>query len=130
MGVGLPQNILESIARGIDMFDCVLPTRNGRNGGVFTWKGKVNIRNACHTRDFDTPLDPDCTCYSCQNFSRAYLRHLFIAGEILAIRMLTLHNIHFYMELVARAREQILAGTFIEWKNEIVKVFTAGDSNE
>ncbi len=118
MGVGLPNNILECIERGIDMFDCVLPTRNGRNGSVFTWNGKLNIRNSRFTDDFNNPIDNSCSCYTCQNFSRAYLRHLFTAGEILAIRLLTLHNVHFFMELVREARKHILAGTFTQWKAE------------
>jgi len=120
MGVGTPQDILECIAHGIDMFDCVLPTRNARNGSVFSWKGKINIRNACHTADFTHALDDSCGCYTCKNFSRAYLRHLFMAGEILSIRLLTLHNIHFYMELVRTARAHILDGTFAAWKNFVL----------
>ena len=120
MGVGTPQNILECIARGIDMFDCVLPTRNARNGSVFSWGGKINIRNACHTADFTHALDNDCGCYTCRNFSRAYLRHLFMAGEILSIRLLTLHNIHFYMDLVRTARAHIIDGTFAGWKDSII----------
>jgi queuine tRNA-ribosyltransferase len=126
MGVGLPQNILECIERGVDMFDCVLPTRNGRNGAAFTWNGKINIRNSCHTRDFDNMPDNNCQCYTCRNFTRAYLRHLFMAGEILAIRLLTLHNIHFYMELVATARKHIIDGTFIEWKKEVSRTLADG----
>lgn len=120
MGVGLPRNILECISRGVDMFDCVLPTRNGRNGSVFTWTGRVNIRNACHTRDFDQPLDSRCTCYACRSFSRAYLRHLFMAGEILAIRMLTLHNVYFYTRLVTEARRHIADGSYASWKQEVL----------
>ncbi len=129
MGVGMPQNILECIDRGIDMFDCVLPTRNGRNGSVFTWNGKINIRNSCHTNDFTNPLDSTCGCYTCRNFSRSYLRHLFMAGEILAIRLLTLHNIYFYMELVRTAREKILGGCFSEWKRETIRKM-AGDDGD
>ncbi len=129
MGVGLPQNILECVERGVDMFDCVLPTRNGRNGSVFTWNGKVNIRNACHTKDFDNRLDNTCKCYTCQNFSRAYLRHLFMAGEILAIRLLTLHNIHFYMELVTTARKHIIDGNFKEWKKTALDTMKIGEDN-
>lgn len=130
MGVGLPRNILECIERGIDMFDCVLPTRNGRNGSAFTWNGKVNIRNACHTRDFDNSLDNGCTCYACRNFSRAYLRHLFMAGEILAIRMLTLHNVHFFMDLVSNARKHIGDGSFTEWKLDVLISLTGGANDE
>jgi queuine tRNA-ribosyltransferase len=120
MGVGTPLDILECIERGIDMFDCVLPTRNARNGSAFTRKGKVNIRNACHARDFNHALDPGCTCYTCANFSLAYLRHLYMAGEILALRLLTLHNIHFYLELVRTARDRIKSGDFVEWKKTIL----------
>jgi queuine tRNA-ribosyltransferase len=120
MGVGTPIDILECIERGIDLFDCVLPTRNARNGSAFTRHGKVNIRNAMHTRDFDHALDDSCGCYACKNFSLAYLRHLYMAGEILALRLLTLHNVHFYLELVTTAREKIIAGEFTEWKREMV----------
>jgi queuine tRNA-ribosyltransferase len=120
MGVGTPADILECISAGMDMFDCVLPTRNARNGSAFTSSGKLNIRNSMHTKDFANPLDKKCTCYACSNFSRAYIRHLYMAGEILAIRLMTLHNIHFYMELVRNAREHIIAGTFGEWKKEMI----------
>ncbi|KMQ52794.1 tRNA-guanine transglycosylase [Chitinispirillum alkaliphilum] len=120
MGVGTPVDILECVERGIDMFDCVLPTRNARNGSCFSWNGKINIRNASHTRDFDQPLDRECGCYACRNFSRAYIRHLYMAGEILAIRLLTLHNIYFYMELVRNIRHHILEGDFVEWKREVL----------
>jgi queuine tRNA-ribosyltransferase len=121
MGVGTPVDILEGIERGIDMFDCVLPTRNARNGSAFTSGGKVNIRNARHTRDFDHPLDSACGCYTCRNFSLAYLRHLYMAGEILALRLLTLHNVHFYMELVRTARRKIVAAEFAGWKETMVE---------
>jgi queuine tRNA-ribosyltransferase len=127
MGVGKPDNILECIERGIDMFDCVLPTRNGRNGSAFTWQGKLNIRNACHTRDFDNPVAPGCTCYTCANFSRGYIRHLYMAGEILAIRLLTLHNIHFYMDLVRQARQHIIDETFSAWKKSVLSAMNSGD---
>ena len=119
MGVGTPIDIVESIERGIDLFDCVLPTRNARNGSIFTRRGKLNIRNAAYTRDFGHPIDEACACYTCRNFSRAYLRHLYMAGEILALRLLTLHNVHFYMELVRTAREKIIAGDFAAWKKEM-----------
>jgi queuine tRNA-ribosyltransferase len=125
MGVGTPVDILECIERGIDMFDCVLPTRNARNGSAFTRKSKVNIRNACHSRDYDHTLDLGCSCYTCTNFSRAYLRHLYMAGEILALRLLTLHNVHFYMELVTTAREMIKTGNFTEWKKEMIASLTS-----
>jgi queuine tRNA-ribosyltransferase len=127
MGVGMPDNILECIDRGVDMFDCVLPTRNARNGTLFSWKGKINIRNACHTDDFDRGIDEACACYTCQTFSRSYLRYLFIAGEILGIRLLTLHNIHFYMDLARQARARICDGTFTEWKTEVLNKMKALD---
>jgi queuine tRNA-ribosyltransferase len=120
MGVGTPQNILECISRGIDMFDCVLPTRNARNGTAFTWKGKVNIRNSCHAQDFSRGLDPSCGCYACTNFSRSYLRHLFMAGEILSLRLLTLHNIYFYQDLMRAARSHIADKSFSSWKDAVL----------
>jgi len=123
MGVGMPQDILEAIDRGIDMFDCVIPTRNARNGSAFTWKGKVNMRNASHARDFTTPIDSSCDCYTCKHFSRAYIRHLCMCGEILGIHLLTLHNISFYMSLVKKARSHLLAGTFPEWKTACLDAF-------
>ncbi len=115
MGVGTPENILESIERGIDMFDCVMPTRNGRNAVLFTRRGKLNLRNARHAKDFG-PVDPDCSCYTCRNFSRAYVRHLFRAKEILALQLASLHNLAFYLWLAATAREAIIAGQFATWK--------------
>jgi queuine tRNA-ribosyltransferase len=115
MGVGTPQNILESIERGVDMFDCVLPTRNGRNAVLFTRNGRLNLRNAAHTSDL-RPVDDACACYGCRNFTRAYLRHLVKAGEILALQLASLHNLTFYLWLVSEARGAILAGRFAEWK--------------
>jgi queuine tRNA-ribosyltransferase len=121
MGVGMPENILECIERGVDMFDCVLPTRNARNGTAFSWNGPIHIRNARNTRDFSHALDDSCACYACRNFSRAYLRHLFCAGEILSLRLLTLHNVYFYMDLVRRARASILSGTFGQFKEQALR---------
>jgi queuine tRNA-ribosyltransferase len=121
MGVGMPANIIECIDRGADMFDCVLPTRLARNAAAFTSCGKVNLRNARHTRDFSHTLDETCGCYTCRNFSRAYLRHLVMAKEILGIRLLTFHNIYFYMQLVRQARAHIIDGSFIEWKQGVLK---------
>ena len=117
MGVGYPSNIVEGIARGVDMFDCVLPTRNGRNGTLFTSFGRVNIKAKQYERDFG-PLDPECDCYLCRNFSRAYLRHLYRCGEILAARLCTLHNLRFTLRLAARAREAVLSGTFPQFRAE------------
>ncbi len=119
MGVGRPENILESIARGVDMFDCVMPTRNARNSNVFTWNGTLSMRNAKYKDDF-SPIDEKCNCYTCRNYSRAYLRHLIIAEEILALQLATIHNLYFYLDLVRQARKQIMDGNFIEWKNKIV----------
>lgn len=118
MGVGRPENILESIERGIDMFDCVMPTRNARNAYLFTRKGVVTIRNSVFKDDF-SPVDESCDCYTCSNFSKAYLRHLFNAREILAYELATIHNLKFYLNLVKEARERIINGTFVSWKNEI-----------
>lgn len=120
MGVGRPENILESIARGVDMFDCVMPTRNARNANVFTWNGTLSMRNAKYKDDFG-PLDENCNCYTCRNYSRAYLRHLFVAEEILALELASIHNLYFYLELVRNAREKIINGTFNEWKNQIIE---------
>ncbi len=117
MGVGTPENILESIERGVDMFDCVLPTRNARNAVVFTSQGRINLRNARHAADF-SPVDPLCDCYTCTKFTRAYLRHLFKAGEILALQLATMHNITFYVRLLTQARAAIAGGTFGAWKAE------------
>lgn len=120
MGVGRPENILESIARGVDMFDCVMPTRNARNANVFTWNGTLSMRNAKYKDDFK-PLDENCNCYTCRNFTRAYLRHLFVAEEILALELASIHNLYFYLELVRKAREKIIEGSFNYWKIQIVE---------
>jgi queuine tRNA-ribosyltransferase len=109
MGVGTPEDLVEAVARGVDMFDCVMPTRNARNGTVFTSEGKLAIRNADH-RDDTRPLDPTCTCVACRRFSRAFIRHLFVSGEILAARLLTTHNLHFYLDRMARLRRAIERG--------------------
>jgi queuine tRNA-ribosyltransferase len=122
MGVGTPLDILEGIEAGVDMFDCVLPTRNARNGTLYTSRGKVNIRRAEYRED-DSPLDPDCGCYTCRTFSRAYLRHLLKASEILAIRSLSYHNIAFYQQLMATMRTQITAGAFTAWANAFVSEY-------
>jgi queuine tRNA-ribosyltransferase len=106
MGVGYPQDLVEAVGLGMDLFDCVLPTRNARTGMAFTSRGRVVIKNAAYASDF-TPLDPECTCYACTHFSRAYLRHLFNAGEILAPRLLTPHNLHFYLGLMKGLRAAV-----------------------
>jgi queuine tRNA-ribosyltransferase len=119
MGVGRPENILEAIERGVDMFDCVMPTRNARNSYLFTWNGILSMRNARYKDDF-TPVDAECSCYTCRNFTRAYIRHLFVAKEILALELASIHNLHFYLDLVKNARKNITAGTFRLWKNEVI----------
>jgi queuine tRNA-ribosyltransferase len=111
MGTGTPEDLVESVARGIDMFDCVLPTRNARNGQLFTSEGRLNIKNARYAED-DRPVDPDCSCYSCRTCSRAYLRHLYNAGEMSASALNTLHNLHFYLDTMGRIRDAIVFGRF------------------
>jgi len=123
MGVGTPENILECVARGVDFFDCVLPARNGRHGHVYTSQGKLNLYNAKHQKD-DSPLDAKCTCETCQTFSRAYLRHLFKANEMLAMRLAVLHNLHFYNNLMAQIRDAIETGTFRQFKAECLASWT------
>jgi queuine tRNA-ribosyltransferase len=120
MGVGRPENILEAIERGVDMFDCVMPTRNARNAYLFTSEGIVSIRNSSYKNDF-TPLDDKCECYTCKNFTKAYLRHLFNAREILGLELASIHNLTFYLNLTNTAREKIIEGTFIEWKEKIIR---------
>jgi queuine tRNA-ribosyltransferase len=120
MGVGTPANILESIALGVDMFDCVMPTRNARNAMLFTMEGTINLRNKKWEDDFG-PLDPNGTSYVDSFYSRAYVKHLFKANEILALQIATLHNLNFYLTLVKMAREKIIEGTFAAWKDGMVK---------
>jgi queuine tRNA-ribosyltransferase len=120
MGVGRPENLLEAIERGVDMFDCVMPTRNGRNAYLFTSNGVLSMRNAKYKDDFSI-IDENCDCYACSNFTKAYLRHLFIAGEILALELASIHNLNFYLSLMRSAREKILEGKFSNWKKEIIK---------
>ncbi len=115
MGVGTPENLLEAIERGVDMFDCVLPTRNGRNAMLFTRNGSLNITNARYRQDF-TPVDELCGCYTCRNFTRAYLRHLFLVKEILALHLATLHNLYFYQWLMKESRTAIAAECFASFK--------------
>lgn len=120
MGVGTPEDLIENIERGVDMFDCVMPTRNARNGSLFTTYGKIAIKNAKFKDDAE-PIDPACECYTCQNFTKAYLTHLFRAGEITYYRLATLHNIHYYLTLMREAREAILANNWVEFKKEFYK---------
>ncbi|MGN1215302.1 MAG: tRNA guanosine(34) transglycosylase Tgt [Candidatus Cryptobacteroides sp.] len=123
MGVGTPANILEGIARGIDMFDCVMPTRNGRNGMLFTWNGIMNMRNAKWQEDF-SPLDPEGTSFVDSEYSKAYLHHLFVAKEMFAAMIASEHNLAFYLDLVRKARMHIEAGDFSSWKKEAVRKVT------
>jgi queuine tRNA-ribosyltransferase len=114
MGVGRPEDIVAAVLRGIDMFDCVMPTRHARNGHLFTSTGVINIRNAAHQADLG-PIDPDCACYTCRNYTRSYLRHLDRCNEILGSRLNTIHNLHFYLELMRTLRAQIAAGRLAAW---------------
>ena len=117
MGVGTPEDLIENIERGVDMFDCVMPTRNARNGTLFTSFGKLNIKKA-EFKDDANPIDNECSCYTCKNFSRAYLNHLFRAAEITYFRLASIHNIHYYLNLMKQAREAILADNWSEFKKE------------
>ncbi|MDD2448981.1 MAG: tRNA guanosine(34) transglycosylase Tgt [Sulfurimonas sp.] len=120
MGVGTPEDLIENIERGIDMFDCVMPTRNARNGTLFTSFGKLNIKGASFKEDV-APIDPECKCLTCQRYSRAYLNHLFRAREITYFRLATLHNLHYYLNLMREAREAILEDRYSEFKSEFYK---------
>ncbi len=120
MGIGDPEGVLEVIARGVDMFDCVLPTRTARTGSALTSEGRLNLRNARFARD-DRPLDAGCSCPACSRFSRAYIRHLVNQQEILGLRLLSLHNLRFLLDLVAAARQAIERGEFLTWKDEALK---------
>lgn len=122
MGVGTPSNILEAVDRGVDFFDCVMPSRNARHGTIFTSLGMVNILNAKYERD-ETPLDPNCGCHTCRNFSKAYLRHLFKAKEMLAMRLSVIHNLYFYNHLMEEIRAALSAGTFAQFKKAHVDIF-------
>jgi len=124
MGVGTPANILECIALGVDMFDCVMPTRNARNGMLFTWNGTMNMKNKKWENDF-SPLDESGESYVDSYFTKAYVRHLFAANEILALQIASVHNLNFYLRLVEKAREKIIEGTFAAWKDETVKRLSA-----
>ena len=122
MGVGTPSDLIEGIDRGIDMFDCVMPSRNARNGTIFTDHGKINIKNLKHQLD-ESPIMADCSCYTCRNFSRAYLRHLYMAKEILSSRLNTLHNLHYYCDLMRRARSAIEEGRWPEFRDQFLATY-------
>lgn len=125
MGVGSPDCLIEGVIRGIDMFDCVLPTRIARNGTAMTSQGKVVIKNAGYTRDFG-PLDPECSCYTCQNYSRAYLRHLFKAEEVLGLRLMTIHNLSFLINLMTNVRQAIMDDRLLDFRKEFFDKYEAG----
>ncbi|HLT57741.1 MAG TPA: tRNA guanosine(34) transglycosylase Tgt [Limnochordales bacterium] len=133
MGVGAPDDLVEGVARGVDMFDCVLPTRIGRHGTVFTRTGTIIVRDARYARDFG-PLDPDCGCYVCQNYTRAYIRHLFKSGEVLALRLATWHNLAFLHRLMEEMRAAIRQGTFPAFRTEFLRMYrragTSGDPSK
>ena len=126
MGTGTPADLVESVARGVDLFDCVLPTRNARNGQLFTRHGVLSIKNARYAEDL-LPPDPECTCPTCQRYSRAYLRHLFVAGEMGAAVLNTLHNLHFYLDTMRRIRNAIEFGTFAAFKQEFLQPLLSSD---
>ncbi len=126
MGVGFPDDIIEGVTRGVDMFDCVMPTRNARNGTVFTWDGRVVLKNAHQARRFE-PIDPSCECPACRNYTRAYIRHLFQTGEILASRLATMHSVWFYLDMMRAARRAILEGDFPQWRETFLRRFRQGD---
>ena len=117
MGVGTPGNILEGVSRGVDLFDCVMPSRNARHGHLFTKAGIININNAKYDHD-GQPIDPQCSCPVCQNYSRAYIRHLLKAGEMLGMRLAVMHNLYFYNNLMTEIRQVLENGTFEDYKNE------------
>ncbi len=119
MGLGTPAQLVELVARGVDMFDCVLPTRVGRNGTAFTRKGAIVLKGGGYKADF-TPIEKDCECYACRNFTRAYLRHLLNVNEILGMRMLSVHNSHFYLALMTELRANLAAGTFGQFRQEFI----------
>jgi queuine tRNA-ribosyltransferase len=118
MGVGTPEDLVECVARGFDIFDCVMPTRNARNGGVFTSQGRVIIKNAKYARD-ESPLDPACECPVCRRYSRSYIRHLFLAGEMLGAILATQHNLHFYIDRMRKIRQSLLFGAFAEFHSRV-----------
>jgi queuine tRNA-ribosyltransferase len=120
MGVGTPEDLIENIDRGVDMFDCVMPTRNARNGTLFTSFGRVNIRKQEFKED-EAPIDPECTCYTCQNYSRAYLNHLYKSGEMTYFRLASMHNLHYYLNLMREARKAILEDRWAEFKKEFYR---------
>lgn len=129
MGVGKPEDIVTAVGYGVDMFDCVIPTRNGRNGTVFTKNGPLVIKNALYRDDF-RPIDDACQCYVCQNFTRAYIRHLFQAGEILALRLASYHNLYFYLELVGLIRKAIIENQYSVWQKGFFERYASNSTSQ
>lgn len=124
MGVGLPQDILESVERGMDMFDCVIPTRYARSASLFTRRGRIRLTNRRYRRDF-FPVDPSCDCYTCRNFTRAYLHHLYSANEILSAILAAIHNVRFYLKMMEGVRQAIEAGDYLKWKEDFLREYGA-----
>jgi len=129
MGVGYPEDLVEAVARGVDMFDCVIPTRNGRKGTVFTSTGRLILKSARFAED-TSPIEEDCPCEACRQYSRAYIRHLIRCDEILGMRLCTLHNVTFYLRLVRRMREEVVAGTFDQWRREFLTKYRLEEGNQ
>ncbi|HTK30979.1 MAG TPA: tRNA guanosine(34) transglycosylase Tgt [Candidatus Saccharimonadaceae bacterium] len=127
MGVGHPLDVVEAVARGVDLFDCVLPTRNARRGTVFISTGRLVVKNAAYAED-ERPLDPECDCYTCERFTRAYLRHLFAARELLGMRLASIHAVHHLLSVVRRAREAVLAGRYEAFRREFVERYHSGET--
>jgi queuine tRNA-ribosyltransferase len=123
MGCGPPEDLVDGVIRGIDMFDCVMPTRNARNGSAFTPNGKMNLRNARFSSEFE-PIDPDCSCYTCANYTRAYIRHLQHVNEVLGLQLVTIHNLHHYLTLMSEMRASIVAGRFGKWHEAFLSTYT------
>jgi len=126
MGVGSPADLVEAVRQGVDMFDCVLPTRNARNGALFTRRGKIVIKNAQYAED-PLPVESGCSCYACQHYSRAYLRHLYLAGEILAMRLNTIHNLHFYLQFMKDMQQAIAGDSLDEFVRDFKSRWEAED---
>jgi queuine tRNA-ribosyltransferase len=126
MGVGSPEDIVDAVSRGVDLFDCVMPTRNARNGTVFTSRGRLVVKNAAYARDFG-PLDPGCDCETCRTYSRSYLRHLFNAGELLGPRLATYHSLYFYLHLLSEIRQVIRNGRFDRWRDAFYDRYRSSD---
>jgi queuine tRNA-ribosyltransferase len=127
MGVGHPIDVLEAVARGVDMMDCVLPTRNARRGTVFIGSGRLVVRNAAYAQD-ERPLDPECDCATCRKYTRAYLRHLFVSGELLGMRLASVHAVHHMVSLVRRARAAVVAGRYAQFREDCLERFASGET--